>query len=650
MFKRVFLLLGVVCCACSVKAQWDTTIVHSNGFELTITDSIEVPYDEMMDSVFALLDRTPIINGYLLDRGFQFLDPHAYEGEPDSGNTAHAPRFRAGLGTLYTSHMAGIEVLPSPDELDSLIELNTSVGHIPLLIMAMHYNEIKPNAFTDSLLMMHGVQIVDVSGRPESPYSNEVLFIATPAINRSKDSTITFKLDANCIFTNITEPIQQIWVDFGNGSGYIPMSLGQTAQVTYSGGAMRTIKVKVEYGSGILRCHSLFEPQLLYYSTAHNTFDLTSLNNQHSGVTVSIAYSCDNTLELDRPLIVVEGFDPPSFGNTGTYSRYRTGLGNELRGLLEGAGYDLVYIDFHDGADDLWRNAQAVKDVIRKVNEIKSVNAYENVVLGESMGGLLARIALRQMENAMEDHDTRLYISLDAPHQGANVPVGFEFVTAELFHIKIRANYIMTWMEVAALIPGVAEEFPITAKDVWDAATSEAAQQMLIQPVIFWDDLFHKGAALFPDPHLTFQAVLDNLGYPQQCRTVTLANGSGISEGQGFDANALILDAEANSTQLLMNFLPIDVVFRILPLGFGECDIQVNASPDATQGLSQVADIFVRSRGAALGRTLLNKQYSAEVTLPYDNAPGGMIPVAGVMPVLPVGINVLAEQICFVPT
>ncbi|MDQ3073430.1 MAG: hypothetical protein M3Q97_09235, partial [Bacteroidota bacterium] len=484
MFKRIFLLLGVVCCACSVKAQWDTTIVHTNDFELTITDSLEVPYDEMMDSVFALLDRTPIINGYLLDRGFQFLDPHSYEGEPDSGNTAHAPRFRAGLGTLYTSHMAGIEVLPSPDELDSLIELNTSVGHIPLLVMAMHYNEIKPNAFTDSLLGRMGEQIADVPGRPESPYSNEVLFIATPAINRSKDSTITFKLDANCFFTNITEPIQQIWVDFGNGIGYVPMSFGQTAQVTYTGGAVRTIKVKVEYGSGRLECHSLFEPQLLYYPTAHNAFELTSPNNQHSGVTVSIAYSCDNTLELDRPLIVVEGFDPPSFGNIGTYTAFRNNLTRaNLKELLEGAGYDLVYIDFHDGADDLWRNAEAVKDVIRWVNQNKSGNAYENVVLGESMGGLLARIALRQMENALEDHDTRLYISLDAPHQGANVPVGFEFLTAELFHVRIKGNYIMTWMEVAARNPGVAEEFPITAMDVWDAATSEAAQQLLIQPV-----------------------------------------------------------------------------------------------------------------------------------------------------------------------
>ena len=70
-----------------------------------------------------------------------------------------------------------------------------------------------------------------------------------------------------------------------------------------------------------------------------------------------------------------------------------------------------------------------VEDVIKWVNSVK-VGTIPNVVLGQSMGGLLARYALRDMENQFTatgnttwQHKTSLYISHDAPHQGANIPL-----------------------------------------------------------------------------------------------------------------------------------------------------------------------------------------------------------------------------------
>ena len=41
------------------------------------------------------------------------------------------------------------------------------------------------------------------------------------------------------------------------------------------------------------------------------------------------------------------------------------------------------------------------------------------------MGGLISRYALGYMWRKNIDHDTRLYISFDAHHVGANVPIGF---------------------------------------------------------------------------------------------------------------------------------------------------------------------------------------------------------------------------------
>jgi alpha/beta superfamily hydrolase len=63
---------------------------------------------------------------------------------------------------------------------------------------------------------------------------------------------------------------------------------------------------------------------------------------------------------------------------------------------LQEEGYDIVYIDFDQGAGDLRENAYVVMAVIDWVNEQKAnYNSEEpNVLLGISMGGVVGRLAL----------------------------------------------------------------------------------------------------------------------------------------------------------------------------------------------------------------------------------------------------------------
>ena len=71
--------------------------------------------------------------------------------------------------------------------------------------------------------------------------------------------------------------------------------------------------------------------------------------------------------------------------------------------------------------------------MLRYINSIKQGNE-PNVVIGPSMGGLITRYALAYMEqqlantgdNAKWNHETRLWVSFDAPHQGANIPFGVQ--------------------------------------------------------------------------------------------------------------------------------------------------------------------------------------------------------------------------------
>jgi hypothetical protein len=134
----------------------------------------------------------------------------------------------------------------------------------------------------------------------------------------------------------------------------------------------------------------------------------------------------NSDLKFHKPLIVAEGFDPGyllepelQFGETNfrTFIEQvlRFDASAQLRDLLQSSNqqYDIVYVDWKKGADYLQRNAYLLERVIQWVDSVKAVdNCTEpNVVLGQGMGGVISRWALRDMENRSITHDTRLFIS-----------------------------------------------------------------------------------------------------------------------------------------------------------------------------------------------------------------------------------------------
>ena len=108
---------------------------------------------------------------------------------------------------------------------------------------------------------------------------------------------------------------------------------------------------------------------------------------------------------------------------------------------LNDLGYDVIIVNhpvnesngIDGGSDYIQRNAFTLISLVRYINETKQGNE-PNVVIGPSMGGLISRYALAYMEkklaetgnNTKWNHDTRLWVSFDSPHQGANIPIGVQ--------------------------------------------------------------------------------------------------------------------------------------------------------------------------------------------------------------------------------
>jgi hypothetical protein len=91
---------------------------------------------------------------------------------------------------------------------------------------------------------------------------------------------------------------------------------------------------------------------------------------------------------------------------------------------------DTITIYREGGNDYIQRNAKGIKQLLKMVNDsLQTNNSAEKLVLvGPSMGGLVTRWALKELENEGYNHNTRLWVSFDSPHQGANIPMGIQFL------------------------------------------------------------------------------------------------------------------------------------------------------------------------------------------------------------------------------
>jgi hypothetical protein len=178
---------------------------------------------------------------------------------------------------------------------------------------------------------------------------------------------------------------------------------------------------------------------------------------------VYIRYGKGNTeMEIRKPIILVEGidfgkglgsivgYDPhgkdviwhadgleyhfyPQCGSFGwpqlfncDAEGYPSDYMPHLMDSLYEAGYDVMLLDFFDGADYMQRNGLLLKHLINEVNACKT-GTDDIVLFGISMGGQVARWTLLDMESNNEPHCVRLFVSHDSPWQGATIPASIQY-------------------------------------------------------------------------------------------------------------------------------------------------------------------------------------------------------------------------------
>lgn len=113
-----------------------------------------------------------------------------------------------------------------------------------------------------------------------------------------------------------------------------------------------------------------------------------------------------------------------------------------LRDQLIQQGYDIIFLDFSDGATHIQSNAMTLVELLDYINNPanRAPGATETIVAAASMGGQVARFALAWMEQQGLCHNAKLYVSIDSPHRGANIPLGLQYMIDRLSGVLVGGS------------------------------------------------------------------------------------------------------------------------------------------------------------------------------------------------------------------
>ncbi|GAA6138048.1 hypothetical protein NBRC116583_17950 [Arenicella sp. 4NH20-0111] len=335
---------------------------------------------------------------------------------------------------------------------------------------------------------------------------------------------------------------------------------------------------------------------------------------------------------LLKPIVIVDGFDPGDKRRiqrrdylSGEYVDGKTITIEDMmdyeseygpRNLIEELtkrGFDVVIVNhpthqprpgvvLDGGADYIERNALAHVVLIQRLNEelLQNGSSEELVIVGPSMGGQITRYALAYMEKNGLDHRTRLWVSIDSPHNGANISIGLQTMVFSI------------WDKTKGDSPD-----PQIPDFYFNQIQSIAAQQQLIElhnPDLTKGDhfIYLKNGSPVRQRYmgnLTNNGLPGSNGYPIYPRKVAISNGSLVGTKVGVEAEE---DFRAHG------FVRVEGPFGItLPGQYQALEMVTRRMPEFNK-TADIASLWIEGKGRKTGRVT---NYNSNGSM--DVVPGG---------------------------
>jgi hypothetical protein len=507
---------------------------------------------------------------------------------------------------------------------------------IPLGLLDIEYYKLKPNALTTNNYFDFDLKndlLTDLPKRTDEPYTHENIFTFAPLYHQSNYGLVTWLIDPKFLFidafnTNYYNLPYEFFIDFGDGNGFKKID---PTKVTY---------VTIDYKkSGNIDLKACVKQDGMLVKHSQSTFGLgkTSVSStapdsdfEYEDMTVSVYRSCTDPVQK-KIVIYLEGMDMLDFSsrlNRNGRDIYGGMIQEPKVSQLRNLGYDFYVVDWHNSRRDMRANAMSVVHLIDRLKG-ELGNESQFVIIGESMGGVVARYALCFMEtpaytdpyywpvaNQREKmHNTRLLITLDSPHQGANMPLSVQLLYSQFYNAISFGNPMIAKF-IANHFDGI--------------LYSTAAKQLLIYHVNT-----QSGGGLYKtyseDPERTsFVSDLASWGnYPKYTKLMAISNGAlnGQMQTRFYEMkdrtpNDNLLDFSTELYAKILWFIKVpifgaDLEMKTNPNGTGQV-LQLNAG---TWGI-RLKFYFFGVKLLTGYNTLFNVSEFADVK-PYCTNPGG---------------------------
>ncbi len=513
-------------------------VVHGQD---EISDIID-DYKAKLDSV----DKKSIKTKYLLNKGFLIEDPIVefldFKGSGEDGFKLTDRRtFKRIYRMLRKSDLKKNKRLPKYDFKELKRTTKERTDYVPIGVVQARGEYLDMEEIDNNIsLTQQGVPIAD-------EYTKYHIFNASVLKKKVYSGEVTFEALPELFHIQNENKVKSLSINFDDGQGWKPLAKGDVHQVQYGTRGVKSIAIKFGLANREFISYSAIKIVQLEQEEPTMVFELSADENGSaskaiilrgkaainrstsstglSGGTAFMYVGCDGV--FDRPVIIVEGFDALNDESIADVrEKYRSFT--DIEEILRSNGRDVIYLNFQSGGADIRTNGNVLRNLMESVNREKQGN-QPSVVIGESMGGLVARWALRRMEMGGRTHNVSHYISFDAPHRGANVPVGYQKLLEDVDRIAIRDLFGIGQGEI---------------DDAFDLLDSKAAKQMLLR---------HRGANPHPD-FTTWQNELNSIGFPSQggLQNIAIVNGAlnGSTAGNGdldYSPGSRILEYEWGS-------------------------------------------------------------------------------------------------------
>ncbi len=541
-------------------------IVHSSQAQTFV---------EMQDSAYILLNKNRITTGALVNRSYPWVN---LEEPKMPGDTLNYEWLAQAWQQLYLSTYNQSSIM-GMDSVHKLLDAGNrnviSIGYIQC-----QYSAIDSDAVVDGRLVSEGNDgLLRDSAGMSSPYN--IYSLAAPVVFTKKlgAGVHSFFFDPALVLKNISED-EIIAIKLTSGGNELILQPGETGNLNIEespGTGQYLLDASLQMSNGDWKAFPYSFSDIAYlaknYSQSTNICADADNNIIQSGgllkfqgygenkATQGIGQyktfyhlqnlqgtNCD--MHIRKPVIILDGFDPTdarkiisdpnneegiwdllSYDDNGTQKH----LGDQLR--LR--GYDVIILNFPNydvpntniknrdgGADYIERNGLVLVKLIQDINNELAANGSSEqiVIVGPSMGGQISRYALAWMEQEYAQtgkskwlHNTRLWMSFDSPHLGANVPISAQQSLIFLGYHLGKQDAVHKYESQLRSI---------------------AARQLLIEQM---DGL--NGTAAF---HQIYYSNLQNNGlsgsngWPQNVRRIALLNGTNTGSKNGIEGGEAI--------------------------------------------------------------------------------------------------------------